>query len=311
MRRNPTPIAIGAHLTLAFAAGCTTNPATGRSQFVTMTTHQEIALGTEAMPALTKEYGGEVASPQLREYVRGVGLKLAQHTEAEGPSLPWEFTVLDSDVINAFALPGGKVFISRGLLEKFENEAQVAGVLGHEIGHVTAQHTDERVTQASLIAFGTGLAGVATRDSGGWAQAVPLIVGAGGQGYLLTFSRSQESEADTLGLKYMTRAGYDPHGMLEVLGVLRDASEGGQPPEFLSTHPHPETRIDTVTKLLQGPYRDTQNNPAYQKFPERFEQGAKPFLATQAPADNRGPAAESRSEALWCSLCAASHQLKN
>jgi len=295
----------------AALAGCSTNPATGRSQLVTMSTQQEIALGTEAKPQLTQEYGGEVSSPQLREYVRGVGMKLAQHTEADGPSLPWEFIVLESDVINAFALPGGKVFITRGLLQRFDNEAQVAGVLGHEIGHVTAQHGDERISQASLITLGAGIADVATRDSGGWAQVVPLVVGAGGQGYLLKFGRSQESEADTLGVKYMTRAGYDPHGMLEVLAVLKAAAQGGQPPEFLSTHPHPQTRIETVTRLLEGPYRDTQNNPAFGTFPERFQQGAKPHLAAAPPPGAAPAVAAAPGASPWCLLCSASHDQKN
>jgi predicted Zn-dependent protease len=122
-----------------FAAGCRYNPATGRSQLLLMSSEDAIALGTESKPALILEYGGEVESAQLRSYVSLVGHSLASLTEADYPQLPWEFTVLDSDVINAFALPGGKVFASRGLLARLDSEAQMAGVLGHEVGHVTAQ----------------------------------------------------------------------------------------------------------------------------------------------------------------------------
>lgn len=253
--------------------GCSKNVATGRLQFDSMSTEKEIALGTEAKPELVQEYGGEVQSPQVKAYVDRVGRSLAQYTEADGPGLPWEFIVLDSDVINAFALPGGKVFISRGLLERFDNEAQVAGVLGHEIGHVTAQHTDERITQATginIVAQGVGIASNS--------ELIAQVVGIGGQGYLLKFNRDQESEADILGVRYMVKAGYDPRGMLEVLEVLREASAGGQQPEFLATHPHPETRLKTVTRLLNGEYQYTQNNPQFQEYADRFQRDAKPYL---------------------------------
>ncbi len=284
-----------------FLAGCQTNPATGRRQFNMMSTEEEIALGTEAMPQLIEEYGGRVRSQQLQEYVSGVGGRLAQHTEADGPGLPWEFTVLNSEVINAFALPGGKVFITRGLLERFDNEAQVAGVLGHEIGHVTAQHVDERVTQASLLQLGVSGTELLAGERGGLVQAVPLVVGVGGQGYLLKFGRDQESEADVLGVKYMARAEYDPHGMLEVLQVLQSASQGGAPPEFLSTHPHPDTRIRTVRGLLEGEYAYTQNNDQYKKHSGRFKRFASPYLSPSSSAARHAEPAPVH----WCALCAA------
>lgn len=258
---------------ISVLTGCSKNVATGRLQFDSMSTEKEIALGTEAKPELVQEYGGEVQSPQLKAYVDRVGRSLAQYTEADGPSLPWEFIVLDSDVINAFALPGGKVFISRGLLVKFDNEAQVAGVLGHEIGHVTAQHTDERITQATGINIIAQGAGIASNS-----ELIAQVVGMGGQGYLLKFNRDQESEADILGVRYMVKAGYDPRGMLEVLEVLREASASGQQPEFLATHPHPETRLKTVTRLLNGEYQYTQNNPQFQDYADRFQRDAKPYL---------------------------------
>ncbi|MHC4414359.1 MAG: M48 family metalloprotease [Planctomycetota bacterium] len=287
------------HVLLGLTA-CTFNPATGRSQLLLLSTEQEIELANEAMPALTAEYGGEVAAPQLRAYVHDVGGTLAARTEANYPSLPWEFTVLNSDVINAFALPAGKVFVSRGLLERLDNEAQVAGVLGHEIGHVTAQHVDERLSQAMVVQGLTAAAGAAAKGSdSSWAQLVPVLVGVGGQGYMLSFSRDQESEADEQGVRYMTANGYDPHGMLELLQVLAEAGTGSRPPEFLSTHPYPETRLRTVQRLLAGRYRFTQNNPDFGKFRGRFESEAAPYLS--GPSASRS----ATSSMAWCAVCAA------
>lgn len=262
--------------------GCSTNPATGRLQFDTYSTQEEIALGNSAKPQLTKEYGGEIKDSVLRDYVTGVGTELAKHTEAYNPDLPWEFTVLDSPVINAFALPGGKVFISAGLLARMNNEAQLAGVLGHEIGHVTAQHTDERIGQALVVAGIAGAAGVAANNSDDdWAKVVPVIVGVGGQGYLLRYNRGQELEADQLGMRYMARARYNPAGQKQVMQILEDSrveAGGGTPPEWLSTHPYPETRIREINNLLATNFKKTQNNPEYSLHEERFNRVARPRL---------------------------------
>lgn len=265
-----------------FTTGCSTNEATGRFQFNTMSTSQEISLGTEAMPALTKEYGGVVSDAVLRDYVTGIGLKLARFTEGANPELPWEFTLLDSEVINAFALPGGKVFMTRGLMSQMTNEAQLAGVLGHEIAHVTAQHTDDRIGQAMVISGIAMAAGVATKDSeSAWAKVVPLVVGTGGQGYLLKFGRGQESESDKLGMRYMRRAGYDPAGQMQVMQILQNFAKeagGDAPPEWLSTHPYPETRIKRIKHLLATDFKRTQNNPQYGFFEARFQQTARARL---------------------------------
>jgi len=285
------------------AAGCKYNPATGRSQLLLMSSDDAIALGAETMPALMEEYGGEVEPAQLRSYVSLVGHSMASLTEADYPELPWEFTVLDSDVINAFALPGGKVFASRGLLARLDSEAQMAGVLGHEVGHVTAQHVNERISQSMVVAgVVIGAAVAAGQSDDDWVRVgVPLIVGAAGAGYLLSYNRNQEKEADEQGVKYMTAAGYDPYGMLAVLRVLADeAGTGSRPPEFLSTHPYPETRMKTVTALLDGPYLYTQRNPDFRKYRHRYEREAIPFLPTEVP-DQAGVPGEAT--VLWCGLC--------
>lgn len=255
-------------------AGCTVNPATGRRQFDLLSRDKEIALGAEAMAELIDQFGGEVTSTALREYVTRIGRRMAALTEADNPSLPWQFTVLNSEVINAFALPGGKVFISRGLVELMAKKAQLAATLGHEIGHVTAQHIDERLSRAMGAQFFAEILGAAVGDEGVGA-AVPYIVGAGSQAYLLSFGRSQEREADRLGIRYMTAAGYDPGGMIGLLSILVEASEGASsPPEFLSTHPNPKSRQRDAADLISRDYGYTVDKPDYKKFPERFRRRA-------------------------------------
>lgn len=286
-------------LALAFVAGglpalsgCSVNPSTGRRQFILVSSDQTAEMGAAAMPELVQEYGGEVSSPSLRSYVRNIGQQLASLTEAEYADVDWEFTVLDSDVVNAFALPGGKVFISEGLLARLGDEAQLAGVLGHEIGHVTARHVDERISQAAALELGISVLGAATES-----QLAQLGGQLFGQGYLLRFGRSQELEADAQGLKYMTYAGYDPAALLDVMRVLDEAtSGGGQPPEFLSTHPYPETRIEAIQAALQHEYRQTQGNSAYQRHADRFRRKALSEVQV------RGDAGSAR--VAWCSHCA-------
>ena len=156
-------------------AGCKTNPSTGRNQLILVSPDETAQMGVEAKPELIKEYGGEVRSPELRTYVEQVGRRLSRHVEDEFKSTPWEFITLDSDVINAFALPGGKVFMSRGLMQHLNNEAALAGVLGHEIGHVTARHIDERISHSmavqGLVSVG-GAFGAAMTSVGAGADAI-------------------------------------------------------------------------------------------------------------------------------------------
>lgn len=266
-------------LVLPLASGCAVNPATGRPQLMLISQQEANALGAEAKPELVDEYGGEVQASALRAYVTEIGMKLVEHVEPEYKDLDWDFTVLDSDVINAFALPGGHVFISRGLLEYFTNEAQIAGVLGHEIGHVSGLHVNERISQAMGIqGIVLGASAAVGSSESSWAEMIPLVVNTAGQGYLLKFGRDQESEADVLGVRYMVRSGYNPQGMLQVLEVLDQASQGQAPPEFLSTHPHPSTRIATVNGLLSNEYAYTQNNADFGLYENRFHDRAVPHL---------------------------------
>ncbi len=281
------------------AAGCETNPATGKSQFIVVSPEETKQMGIEAKPAMIQEYGGEVKAPELRRYIQQVGHRLTRHVEDEYKATEWEFITLDSDVINAFALPGGKVFMSRGLLQELNSEAGVAGVLGHEIGHVTGRHVDERISQSMVV---QGLASVGGAFGGeGLAQLIPTVIGGVGQGYLLKFGRDQESQADELGLKYMTRAGYDPMGMADVMKVLIAASQGNEQWEMLSTHPNPENRLKAIMEQIDKNYAETQHNQKYRKFENRFERGALPYLPARSERASLG--AVINHPELWCAHC--------
>ena len=300
-----------------FVWGCSTNPTTGRSQMALLSRDREIALGEGAKAELASEYGGAVADAQLQAYVARIGHALAATTESDNPSLPWEFTLLDSDVINAFALPGGKVFISRGLAARMTNEAQLAAVLGHEVGHVTARHSNERISLGRLVqGLVVGAAVGAAQSDEKWLQtAVPVIVGFGGQGYLLKFSRDQELEADALGVRYMVRNGYNPLGARQVQEILAAAAgEGGRPPEFFSTHPYAERRIEQIDKLLRGEYAYTQDRPDEFRLHEyRFQREFKSRLAVLPRPPDSGRALAMLGSAIfdpiepgsWCAHCSS------
>jgi len=292
-------VTLGAALALPLAS-CTTNPATGDRFFSPLSRDQEIAMGVEAKPEMTKEFGGEIGNARIRAYVNDIGRRLAATTEADNPSLPWEFIVLDSSVINAFALPGGKVFVSRGLMERMTNEAQLAGVLGHEIGHVTAQHSARRIGQATLIQGGVAIAGVAVGAAPAGSAAASTgemllpALNVGGEVIILKFGRDEESQADSLGLRYMSRIGYNPTGQLQVMEILKDASKGGGgQPEFLSTHPLPETRIKRLQDELKKSYAvESARTDNY--FEARFSQQCLAVLKSLPPPTQKAQATAAR-----------------
>lgn len=250
----------------ALLGGCYTNPTTGRSSLEIYSHDQEIAIGQQYGPQFISQSGGEVTDASLKAYVTEVGMRLKEQVEtAEQKGLPWNFALLNSPEINAFALPGGRVHITIGLAKLLKNEAEMAGVLGHEIGHVTARHGNERAADSVLIGIGAAAAGVAVGD-----ESAGRIINQGGELVLLKFSRKQETEADYLGMRYMTKAGYNPAAQKSVMEVLRDASKGGREAEIFATHPYPETRIKDIESLLRGEYAYTQNNPRYALHEERY-----------------------------------------
>jgi predicted Zn-dependent protease len=239
---------------------CTANPATGQNSFTAfMSPQEEIQVGRKEHPKILKEFGGEYQGSQFNAYVCNVGLKLAKVSDM--PNLNFTITVLNDSKVNAFALPGGFVYITRGLLALAENEAELAGVLAHEIGHVTARHTAKRYSQAMATNIGLTLLGVLTNGSGAGGS-INQIAGLGAQLYLQGYSREQELESDLLAIKYMSRAGYDPkalqsffqkmqtHTRLDAKMAGRSASEADQF-SFFSTHPRTANRIAQATRLAK------------------------------------------------------------
>ncbi|HEM46852.1 MAG TPA: peptidase, partial [Alphaproteobacteria bacterium] len=183
--------------TLALGAtGCAVNPATGESGLMLVSSDQERRIGAEEHPKIIKEFGGVYDDPRVAGYAASIGGRLAQVTEQ--PDTSYTFTVLDNPIVNAFALPGGYVYITRGLMALAENEAELAGVLGHEIGHVVARHSSQRRSTAILAQIGAGLLGAATGSS-----AIGNLAATGAGVYLRSFSRDQELEADRLGVRYL------------------------------------------------------------------------------------------------------------
>jgi len=270
-------------LALLPLVGCSTNEATGRSQFLPLSWDEEAKLGAEAAPQFIEQSGGELPDSAIVDYVRDLGGQLA--SQSEMPDIDWEFYVLDSQVINAFALPGGKVFISRGLMEKMDNEAQLAGVLGHEVGHVTARHGNERMGKAMIaqgVILAAGIGGAISDEE--WLQVLGVGTAVGGQLFLLKYSRGNELEADALGVRYMAKVGYNPVGQIQVMEILRDASGGGGAPEWLSTHPASDTRISNLEEIITKDYPRHTDPSFYKMGFAEFKQKVLTPLSKLPPA---------------------------
>lgn len=274
-------------LALILLSGCTTNPATGERQFNTLGNNEEISLGTQAEPEFLKQYGGEVPSPKLTAYVRDLGMKLAK--SGERPDLPWNFHVVDSAVINAFALPGGKVFVSRGLLAKMNSEAQLAGVLGHECGHVTAQHIGQQMSRAQVVqGLGVVIGVIGSQTNNRYLDVLGVGAAAGGTVYLLKFGREQELQADALGIRYMTRLGYNPIAQRQVMEILQKEAGSGGGPEFLSTHPYPESRVQRINEILAKEYPNAMTSNQYKFNPSEYKSNVLDELARLPPPKHKG-----------------------
>lgn len=291
--------------------GCTTNPATGKRIVTLYDWDWEKRIGAEASMGLAEQFGGEVDDVIPSQYVRTVGMKLVAGVEEAVPELDWEFTLLNTDVINAFALPGGKVFFTRGLAEKLESEAAMAGVLGHEIGHVTGRHGNQSMSKQFGYNAGVAISGafVGSADSDSkirkYGQVLVPAVAVSGKVLLLKYGRSSETEADMLGMRYMERAGYNPIGQLRVMEVLMNNSKGSRAPEWLSTHPYPKSRIDEIGRLLAGEYAHTQDNSAYVFNRDQYEQRMLlPLRNLPRPVtDPEETTTLLDAPALWCGHC--------
>jgi predicted Zn-dependent protease len=228
------------------------NPVTGESQHISMNVDQEVALGLEAAPQMAQEMGGLDPDEEVQRVVSQVGERVVRQSDAHGTQYQFSFHVLaDQQTVNAFALPGGPVFITRGLLSRLDNEAQLAGVLGHEAGHVVGRHTAEQMAKSQLAQGLIGAAGVAGSDDNGGGQHAAQLAAFAAQVVQLKYGRQHEIQADTLGVRFMSQAGYDPRALLEVMRILSEASGPGRGPEFLSTHPDPGNRREVIADAIQ------------------------------------------------------------
>jgi len=226
---------------------CATNPATGKRQFSLMSEEQEIAAGQQNDVEVRREMG-VYDDRALEEYITTTGMRLAQMSER--PNLPWHFTVVDVPAINAFALPGGYIYITRGILVFLDDESQLAGVLGHEIGHVTARHAEQQYSKSTGAELGLILGSIFVPQARPFGQLAESGLGL----LFLKNSRDDEVQADQLGVKYAARAGWDPAGvprMLTTLGRIEEASDEKGVPNWLATHPAPEDRVQRVQAAVQ------------------------------------------------------------
>jgi beta-barrel assembly-enhancing protease len=242
---------------------CAVNPVTGRTELalVSFSEKEEIRLGAQAYMPAVQQQGGFYRDAELEQYVQSVGMRLARVSHR--PDLSYRYRVLNSSVPNAFALPGGFIVINRGLLVGLKSEAEMAAVLGHETGHVTAKHSLAGYQRA--VAANVLLAGIAVGTGGtGWAMDISAVTAS-----LINngFSREQEREADWLGIDYMVQAGYDPDGAVRLQEYFFTQMEGGRNPLFIEglfrTHPVSKERLDNARALIAQKYPHTVKNPAF------------------------------------------------
>lgn len=241
---------------LSFLGSRQYNPVVGEDQYLSLTPEQEIVLGLQSVPEMMQQFGPEVRDPQVQNLVDSIGADLVNTSIATQTPWEFEFHVLDNpETVNAFALPGGQVFITTALLNELETEDQLAGVLAHEIVHVLARHSAQQIAKSDLtnglinaVAVGSGSASAA--------QTAAMI----GQLVNMRYGREDEIQSDTFGICLMREAGYPLEAMIEVMQILERASGGSRQPEFMSTHPDPGNRVAAIENAIAN--ADTVCNPA-------------------------------------------------
>lgn len=242
------------------------NEVTGEKQRVSISPQQEIALGLQAAPKMAQQFGGLYPDRSAQERVDRVGEKIVRESKAANTPYKYEFHLLrDDKTLNAFALPGGQIFITAGLLKQLKSEGQLAGVLGHEVAHVVARHSAEQMAKQQLTQGLTGAAVIATYDPENPASRNSAQVAAVIGGLInMKYGRNDELEADRYGVRFMTEAGYDPRGLIGLMKILAQAAQGQRQPEFFSTHPNPENRIAKIQQAIK------------EEFPNGVPEGLKP-----------------------------------
>ncbi len=234
---------------LLAVCACVRNPATGKMQLDLLSESQEVDLGKQAKAEAEQTYGIYKEKPALNQYVADLGKQLA--AVSGRPNLPWSYEIVDDASVNAFALPGGPVFVTRGILGYLNTEAELAAVMGLETGHVAARHSANQMSKAQIAQLGLGVGSIVSPTLGSLAQ----VAGAGLQVLFLKYSRDDETQADELGFRYMTKIGYDPRQMIPLFqmldGVTKEAG-GGKTPEWLETHPDPGNRLQATQERLKN-----------------------------------------------------------
>lgn len=245
VRTDRRTVILAALAVAVMMSGCAMNPATGKRQLSLYSERDEIQLGQSALPDIDRAMG-TYDDPDLQAYVDKIGQRMA--SVSERPDLPWQFGIVDDTAVNAFALPGGFIFMTRGILAHFNSEAEMASVLGHEIGHVTARHSVEQMSRQQIAGIGLSLGQAISPEVAQFGGLLEAGVGLA----FLKFGRDDENQSDTLGLRYLMRVGYDPRemvGMFETLDRI-SSSAGARAPEWQSTHPDPGNRKDRALRSI-------------------------------------------------------------
>ncbi len=257
-------------------SGCAVNPATGANQLMLVSEDQEIAMGRQADTAVIATIG-LYPDAVWQRYIQQFGARLA--ATSERPNLPWTFRVVDDPAVNAFALPGGFIYVTRGLLAHLTSEAELASVVGHEIGHVTARHTAAEMSKQQLLGLGLAVGSMASSQVAKYAGTANQALGI----LYLKFSRDDESQADQLGLRYMRRANFDPRQMPEVFRMLdrvSSAEGGGRLPTWLATHPSPGNRVAAINAQIAALPQDfsgtSVNRDSYERLLDGIVFGVNP-----------------------------------
>lgn len=247
---------IAAITLISYYGSSDVNQITGEKQYVAMSPDQEIALGLQSAPQMANQYGGLSQDSRKASIVDIIGKKIVAGSAVKNTNWNFQFHLLaDKKTINAFALPGGQVFITEGLFDKLSTEDEIAGVLAHEIGHVIARHGAQHLAKQRLANGMTAATVVATGDNSSGQMAAMI-----GQMVNLKYGRNDEIQSDVLGVRFMSEAGYDPNALIDVMHILAKEAGSGRTPEFFSSHPNPENRIENIKEAIRKQNDTTKYN---------------------------------------------------
>lgn len=259
------------------APGCSTNALTGKRNFMLISPSEDITLGQQAAPGVSGELGGPYGDPVMKQYVQAVGRKVAAEALKSGSyEYPFTFDVLDTDVVNAFALPGGPIFVTRALLFQMQDESELAGVLAHEVTHVAARHSAQAISKqvGAEIVLSVLKTAAGEKASGTAGTAADLAKVVGGL-ISLKYTRDNETESDTFGTQFAVQAGYTPAGLIRVMEMFmqQEAASGGSGgPAFLRTHPYPDDRIVNIRNVIAKKYPSALTDPRLAAGREAYQQ---------------------------------------